>query len=495
MTCFSMRSFKRTTLCIALLGTALGATTASAQSGADVQKIMPALKQAPLAMPVRSAQQTRQLGLPGAVYSSAWMPAVTAEFARFRQADKSLDFVEALRQGAVRTHDEYQRMRQYLDNAYDGVTVVKTIRVDSQVYDCIPTAEQPALRGGGIVDTPPDRGIPGIVHYSQAGRAESCGAGTVPFARLSLRDVVRYPSLAAFLAKGKQALPASSGARGGGPFTPGGAHHYAVVRTHPGPSNGSGADLNIWNAPVSPATDQYRMSLSQIWLSGRSSSNKTQTLEVGWNVQPKAWGTAKAVPFIYSTQDGYDQTGCYNLECSDFVQTSSDVVFGSAFASNQYSVRGGTQPVMSVEWYRQASSGSWWLAINGNWVGYYPGSLYGTGDLANAGRSLTFDAGGEIAAPDGLPSLPMGSGSFASAGYQQAAFVANMFYIDGNMKGYYSALPKAQLMVADPKCYTLALAGVSATDFPGGLPTGVSTIAPNPQMSGTSFYMGGPGCN
>lgn len=489
MTCFSMKSVTRTALSIALLGTALGATAASAHVDVDVQKIMPALKQAPLAMPVRSAQQTTRLGLPGAVYSPALMPAVTAEFAQFRQADRSLDFGEALRQGAVRTHDEYLRMRQYLDNAYNGVTVVKTIRADGQVYDCIPTGQQPALRDGSAPDTPPDGSIPGIAHSSQAGRAEACSAGTVPFARLSLRDLARYPNLKAFLAKGKRAPLAGPAARSDDRTVSGGySHHYANVRTYPSASNGSGADLNIWSAPTAVG-----MSLSQIWLTGDSSSNKTQTLEVGWNVMKAAWHTTKAVPFIYSTQDGYGQTGCYNLECSDFVQTANDLVFGSAFANDQYSVRGGVQPVMGVKWYRKPSTGNWWLSINGNWIGYYPSHLY-SGDLAKAGSALTFTAGGEVAGLNGGLSLPMGSGSFAAAGYRQAAFVTNMFYIDANMKSHSSSLRQARLLLPTPKCYTLALAGVSAADFPHGLPTGASTIALNPQMKGASFYMGGPGC-
>lgn len=459
---------------------------------ADVAAIMPPLAHPPLAMPIRSAQQTNVVNTPSAVYSEAAFPAVTAEFSRFRESNKRVTFEQASRQGSVQTRAEFARMHQYLDNAYNGVTVVKTIRIDGQIYDCIPTREQPALRGGAVLATPPDGSIPGIQNNSQAGRSEVCGAGTVPFARLDMRDLMHYPSLDAFLHKGKHDMPSQQ--HGIKPAASTG-HHYAVVITHPSTVNGGAADLNIWNPPVNAGTDQYRMSLSQIWLVGADPSGKSQTLEVGWQVQPKSWNTANAVPFIYSTQDGYNKTGCYNLQCVQFVQTSNSVVFGSSFASNQYSVAGGSQPVMSVQWYWDASSSAWWLSINGSWIGYYPASVYGTGTVASGGNSLLFEAGGEIAAPDGTPSLPMGSGQFAAKGYQYAAFVANMFYIDGSSNAYYSDLTQASLYPTDPACYTLAMAGESSGNFPNGLPNGVSTIALNSQMSGNGFYMGGPGCS
>ncbi|WP_426701320.1 neprosin family prolyl endopeptidase [Rhodanobacter sp. Col0626] len=388
-------------------------------------------------------------------------------------------------------------MRRYLDNAYDGLSVLKTVRVDGQVFDCIPTSEQPALRGKATMALPPAHAPLGTSgHRPVVNDHVACGTGTVPFARMDLRQLARFPSLQAFLQKNKQSLPQQQTAStqplsGDGVQTPGGAHHYAVIISNAGASGGANADLNIWNPSAGATSADYGMSLSQIWVSGKSTTGATQTLEVGWQVQPNAWHTTNATPFVYSTQDGYSKTGCYNLECGQFVQTSNSVVFGSSLASNQFSVPGGVQPVLGVQWYWEASSSNWWLAIDGDWVGYYPASIYNGGDLAFGNRALTFEAGGEIASPDGSPSLAMGSGQFASTAYRQAAFITNMFYIDSKMKAYYSDLSRGQYLVADPGCYTLSLAGIN----PGGLPNGVSTTSKNPQMSGASFYMGGPGCH
>jgi hypothetical protein len=46
-----------------------------------------------------------------------------------------------------------------------------------------------------------------------------------------------------------------------------------------------------------------------------------QTAEVGWQVYPQKYGNSYPTLFIYWTADGYNRTGCYNLDCSAFIQT------------------------------------------------------------------------------------------------------------------------------------------------------------------------------
>lgn len=489
-------------LCLAigsllLIGT-VGIASASSNSGGtaahepDPATVMPPIANPPVALQVRSASAIPK----GWVYSDAAFPSITPEFQQFRANTQKITFDQLNKAGGKISRAEFERMTKYIDNAYSGLTVVKTIQMDGQIFDCIPAAQQPALRGGSAVDTPPgDDDIPGIsdAEESSAGLSEACGGGTVPFARLDIRDMAKYPSLQSFLKKGVRAKPVMASAKAADVQAPKvGDHQYVVVRTNPTHVNGGGADLNVWKPPVDPAMDNYRMSLMQIWVSGDNSKHETQTLEVGWQVQPLAWKTPKPTPFIYSTQDGYNKTGCYNLECKDFVQTSPKVVFGSAFANDEYSKTGGAQRVIKVAWHRKNKTGNWWLKVNGDWIGYYPASLY-EGDLAKESSALTFDAGGEIAAPDGGPSLPMGSGKFADLGYKEAAYITAMRYLNKNEKTADVDLDKAQLILTYPKCYTLALAGMLGDEFANGLPAGVSTIGRKRVFHGPSFYLGGPG--
>jgi hypothetical protein len=99
----------------------------------------------------------------------------------------------------------------------------------------------------------------------------------------------------------------------------------------------------------------------------------------------------------------------------------------------------------------QLRNGNWWVAHNGNWLGYYPGKFF---DLI--GSKACFVAWyGEVY--DGSPAdwtwTDMGSGMFASAGLDQASYVRGLLYYDG------SGISNPPTSVApigpvDSKCYT-----------------------------------------
>lgn len=369
---------------------------------------------------------------------------------------------------------EVARMQHYLRNTYDGMTTTGSFVVGTEVFDCIPIAQQPSLRGGGQVGSPPL----GLKTSRGGTSAQRCAEGNVPFRRVTIDEIASHPTLEDFLSKERPEAASDQ-------------HFYAhVAQTAPSPILGGGAGLNLWK----PVVDNHTMSLLQIWLSGQSEANATQTAEVGWQVQPGAWNTYDPTIFVYWTADGYAQTGCYNLGCTGFVQTASDVTLGAAIPSDRYSVKGGAQNIVNVSWQRNNDDGSWWLVLDGEAAGYLPGSLYGQGDLGRSDGNRLMDAGGEIA-DGGQPAAPMGSGEYADAGYRQAAFVTDMHYLDGNLAKQPVDLTSRDIWInPTPHCYTLSLIGVSASDLPGGLPDGASTT-PNHEagMSGTSFYLGGPG--
>jgi hypothetical protein len=51
--------------------------------------------------------------------------------------------------------------------------------------------------------------------------------------------------------------------------------------------------------------------------------------------------------------------------------------------------------------------GNWWIAYNGDWMGYFPGALW-NGSFQSAGLLQWF---GEVAAPFSYPCTDMGSGA------------------------------------------------------------------------------------
>jgi hypothetical protein len=113
------------------------------------------------------------------------------------------------------------------------------------------------------------------------------------------------------------------------------AYGYQYVTNY-----GGNSWLDLWN----PSGD---FSLSQQWYVGGSGGN-TQTVEGGWQVLPDKYGTNKAVLFIYWTADDYQNTGCYNLDCSGFVQTNSNWYLGGTW--DHYSSTGGGQWGFELQW-------------------------------------------------------------------------------------------------------------------------------------------------
>ena len=211
----------------------------------------------------------------------------------------------------------------------------------------------------------------------QHGNVMQCPPGTIPMRRVTLEDLTRFPTLRDFFRKGPRG--AGRPPRAIEPPTVPATHRWA--HAYQNVNNGGGHSfLNLWDPPI--GANQI-FSLSQHWYVGGSGAN-LQTLECGWQVYPAFYGDKKPHLFTYWTADDYDATGCYNLTCSAFVQTSGSFAPGMALGPG--SVSGGAQYIMELTYWH--TGGRWWLYYNGtsgsNAIGYYPDTLYKGGALAGA---------------------------------------------------------------------------------------------------------------
>ena len=201
---------------------------------------------------------------------------------------------------------------------------------------------------------------------------------------------------------------------------------------------------------------------------------------MGWQVYPQLWGGNDARLFVYSTSDGYSAnnfaSGCYNVTCGRFVQTNSAIVLGGPLAS--YSTSGGSQSEITLLAFRDDGSSSnhdWWIYVNGVAVGYYPNSLYSSTGLAD--KNARIDFGGELVndQTNGVnTSTQMGSGAFPSAGFQYAAYIKKIQYLD--MSFNYQNAASLSPGVSFP--YLWDMSAVTYSSDPNWL---------------TYFYFGGPG--
>lgn len=367
----------------------------------------------------------------------------------------------------VTSRTRFDEMRAHLVDLYsDTEAEVSFEDAGGRVVDCIPLEQQPSLKGvDGPVATPPDlrpvlQGRSPVVadevpaspvdfaRRDRHGNRVRIPAGTIPVHRVTLTDLTRFRSLDDFLHKAPGPLstppsvPDASTANN---------HRYAYTRQ-------AVANVGAHNsmALYSPGIDSNQVfSLSQHWYAG-GSGNAHQTLEVGWQVYPEKYGHAHPVLFIYWTADNYQTTGAYNLDQPGFVQTNN--AWTIAGALSPVSTKGGQQMELEVTTY--LFQNNWWIYLGGtapaNALGYYPTSLYAGGQMATSAEEILF--GGETVTR--AVSWPgMGSGEFAAAGWQQAAYHRNIFYYPPVGGAQWAALSAQQ---PSPACYTLTLSSAAA---------------------------------
>jgi hypothetical protein len=360
----------------------------------------------------------------------------------------------------------FSEMKDHIIQLYENVEASNSFVDESgAIFDCVPVEQQPSLRGSAeslptAPDLPPLETGPGAVGRQDDERNDSltswplnadrkdwhgnvmqCPEGTIPMRRVTLETLTRFETLQDFFRKGPRGAgrPPRATEPPTVPVTHRWAHAYQNV------DNGGGHSfLNLWR-PAIGANQVF--SLSQHWYVAGAGAN-LQTIECGWQVYPAFYGDAEPHLFTYWTADNYNSTGCYNLTCSAFVQTSSS--FAPGMRVGPISVSGGPQYTMELAYWM--TGGRWWLYYNGtqgsNAIGYYPVSLYQGGALASHATEIDF--GGETTGTTSFP--PMGSGAFANQGWQRAAYQRAIGYwppLGGNMIN--ANLTPSQ---AWPGCYT-----------------------------------------
>jgi hypothetical protein len=405
--------------------------------------------------------------------ASASSSVTFASFLAATQHATYADYASRSQTGGVQNAQAFAEMQSYVENLYRGVQTVSSFEEEGNTFDCVTTMSQPTVRdlhithlatppvaasapgglaGGGLgtaLTSPPEQGLTNGV-----GPGTSCPTGTIPMERVTLDAMTRFPTVHAFLSTG--AAPSYS------------KSHLHAKGYQDVTNTGDNTVLNLWN----PTGD---FTLSQQWIVGGSGTGM-QTVEGGWVHSTKMFGS-DAVLFIYFTPDDYS-TGCYNLDCTGFVQVDNTWTLGAGWS--HYSTLGGTQYIFTMQW--QYYQGNWWLLLKGGggWtdVGYYPGSTYGSGPLASGNASRTTFGGEVCNGPSGGkctdPNWPvMGSGNFASAGWQQAAYQHDLFYINSSGTTVWSSLTA---VTESSKCYSSSFTPSSS----GG-------------SWGSYIYFGGPG--
>lgn len=403
-------------------------------------------------------------------------------FYDFMHQVATADAAKFLAQPQTKVQDaaSFEAMRQHILSMYQGAHVSNSFALDGQTFDCVPVNEQPSVRLGAQTNiaTPPplsaikaanggpDHAVTSQVAADQKvdkfGNSIGCQAGNIPMRRITLDEMSHFANLRAFFDKGPDGKGRALKGEDMNALAP--AHKYAYTYQYVNNLGGDSA-LNLWSPYVNNVWFIGEVfSLSQQWYVGWGTGS-TQTAEVGWQNYPAKYGSENSALFIYWTADNYNKTGCYNLDCAGFVQTNGSWYLGSGFSN--YSTSGGPQYSFEAQYYLYA--GNWWLALGGSWIGYYPGSVYGSGQMRYNAQLIEY--GGESVGSWIWP--PEGSGAWASSGWSYAAYQRNVWYRDTAGSTWWANLSVAQ---PSPACYSIA--GPYYSTSPGW---------------GRYFYMGGPG--
>lgn len=370
---------------------------------------------------------------------------------------------------------EIERMELYLEDLYRDIEITYQFSNEfGQLISCVDIYTQPAfrhpdLRNHEIQLEPSSELLEKMQTMAENDTNPTdlnpiCPENSIPMRLYTVEDLARFKSLEDF--KFKSPPPFTEDVPTTRRKGSSALHQYATAEEFVN-SIASRSTINIW-APFVQQSDEF--SLSQIWLTGGSGSN-LESLEVGWQVYPDRTGDNNSHLFIYFTPDNYGSGGCYDLTCSGFVQTNASITIGATLTS---SIVGGTQTEGTVAFWRDSTTGHWWLIVENVQVGYYPTTLFDANGIKNNATRLIY--GGEIIDKEAggfHTSTDMGSGQFPSAGYGNAAYQRSIEYMD--MSGNIQSATLPTTIITDNGCYDLTLGFDSAW--------------------GRHFYYGGDGYN
>ncbi|XP_057517878.1 uncharacterized protein LOC130798800 [Amaranthus tricolor] len=250
--------------------------------------------------------------------------------------------------------------------------------------DCIdiykqPAFNHPALRNhiiqiapSSVMTMKPEAAITkekcSMIHTHQLWRKNgSCPIGTIPVRRNCQTDVLDCNLAAKYGRKNRPSiqyeLKTSNYLQAN--------HAFAIMMTEGFNYHGAKADIKVWN-PYVEHDDEY--STSRIILEN-GAYNNYECVESGWMVNPSVYGDRETRIYAYWTVDGSSTTGCFDLMCPGFVQTSNEIALGGVIKS--IPVPGGLPWIMTLHIVRDPISKNWWLRYQGNIsIGYWPAELF-----------------------------------------------------------------------------------------------------------------------
>ncbi|KEH20187.1 carboxyl-terminal peptidase [Medicago truncatula] len=337
-----------------------------------------------------------------------------------------------------RSDEEFHKMKKMIATRLQEIN--KPASPDGDIVDCVLTHKQPAfdhplLKGQKPLD-PPEKpsghnqkgnysDIPQLWRLS----GESCPEGTIPIRRITEQDLLRADSISHF---GRKYIDRDN-------------YELSIGSVQGDGYTGASAILNVWR----PKVEKDEFSAAKISIASQKSGD---IIEAGWHVFPNLYGDDFPRLFTYWTSDLERQSGCFNLKCVGFVQTSKKNLLGGRLGP--VSTYNGKQYDFPLIIWKDPNSGNWWLEYgSGNFLGYWPATLF----TELKGEAYIVEFGGEVLnlkRTGSHTTTQMGSGHFEFNSINKVAFIRNM-QVSVTEQNVYIDLPDPDWAADKPECYPL----------------------------------------
>ena len=198
--------------------------------------------------------------------------------------------------------------------------------------------------------------------------------------------------------------------------------------------------------------------LAQLWAIGELPGYGSYSdVEFGWINQGLEGGNFAPDVFVFRFDDGTPT--CFNA-CG-FVQTSNNVGHVAGYPIGDAASLFAVGPAHRYQIYEEATSGSWYVAIDGEVVGYYPSSAWTHEPLV--GLTLE-EAGGEIASASTNPRPQTTMGDGIAGASEGSAYWSEL---EDQSQGSPRAVHFATIGENTPAAYSVGALGGSSFRYGG----------------------------
>ncbi|TKY56070.1 hypothetical protein E2542_SST20504 [Spatholobus suberectus] len=169
------------------------------------------------------------------------------------------------------------------------------------------------------------------------------------------------------------------------------------------------------NSAYNPRVNRMdQISASHLWVQNGQMDDSNK-IAAGWHVHPHLYGDDATYLYSAWTSDNFKKTGCFNIRCPGFVQTSKVHYLGARVRNT--SIYGGIMFDLAVSISQDPVTKNWWLNMQNTNIGYFPAALFS--NMASADR---VGWGGRTRTPPNTLSPPMGSGHFPDNNFVHACY-------------------------------------------------------------------------